>query len=417
MAKAVRAVPPGAGFAVAVLTAMNLLNYLDRYVPSAVKDLFKVDLGLTDAQTSYPLTAFVVVYMLTSPVFGSLSDRWPRKVLIASGVALWSLATAAAALAHGFWTFLLARALVGVGEAAYATLSPPLLSDFFPPERRNRVLTIFYVAIPVGSALGFMLGGKLGLMLGWRWAFLIAGVPGLVASALVLWVREPGRGNFDEDAGEPAPRWPEALRLLGRNKEYLLAVAGYTAVTFASGALADWFPTFLHRHRAMGIDDAGLLVGSSAVVGGLGGTVIGGMLADRLRGLTRHPYLALCAVATAVSTAFAILALRAETKLGVMVCIYVAQLFLWFYNAPVNAILVNSVSSSLRTRAFSLSILSIHIFGDAISPAIVGEISDRSSLPLGISLVPATMAAAALIWGLAWRLLPEKAAPLAASSG
>lgn len=417
MAKAVRAVPPGAGFAVAVLTAMNLLNYLDRYVPSAVKDLFKVDLGLTDAQTSYPLTAFVVVYMLTSPVFGSLSDRWPRKVLIASGVALWSLATAAAALAHGFWTFLLARALVGIGEAAYATLSPPLLSDFYPPERRNRVLTIFYVAIPVGSALGFMLGGKLGLMFGWRWAFLIAGVPGLIAAALVLWVREPGRGNFDEDAGEPAPRWSEALRLLGRNKEYLMAVAGYTAVTFASGALADWFPTFLHRHRGMEIDEAGLLVGSSAVLGGLGGTVFGGALADRLRGLTRHPYLALCALATAVATVFAVLALRAESKLGVTVCIYIGQLFLWFYNAPVNAILVNSVSSSLRTRAFSLSILSIHIFGDAISPAIVGEISDRSSLPLGVSLVPATMGLAALIWGLAWRLLPEKAAPLAASSG
>jgi MFS family permease len=133
---------------------MNLLNYIDRYVPSAVKEPLKADLQLTDAQTAWPLTAFVVVYMIASPLFGSLADRFARRNVIAAGVALWSLATAAAAWAGGFWTFLLARALVGVGEAAYATLTPALLSDFYPPQRRNQVLTWFYAAIPVGAALG-----------------------------------------------------------------------------------------------------------------------------------------------------------------------------------------------------------------------------------------------------------------------
>ena len=406
-----KVIPPGATFAVVILTAMNLLNYLDRYVPSAVKDLFKKDLELTDAQTSFPLTAFVIVYMLASPVFGSLSDRWPRRVLIATGVALWSLATASAALAQGFWMFLLARALVGVGEAAYATLSPPLLSDFYPSERRNRILTVFYVAIPVGSALGFILGGKLGVEYGWRWAFLIAGLPGLLAAGLVLLVREPGRGRFDTDAGEPPPAWPEALRLLARNREYILAVAGYTAVTFASGAMADWFPTFLHRNHGMGIDEAGMVVGTSAVVGGLGGTVAGGFLADRLRAFTRHPYLALCAVATALATVFAAAALFVQSQAAVVACIYLGQVFLWFYNAPVNAILVNTVPSRLRARAFSLSILSIHILGDAISPAIVGLISDRSGLLSGLVLIPLTMALGALLWGFGWRTLPAPATP------
>jgi MFS family permease len=161
-----RAAAPGTIFALVILTSMNMLNYVDRWVPSAVKSLFKKDLDLTDAETSWPLTAFVLVYMIASPIFGALAETKNRRVLIAVGVAAWSLATAAAGLATGFWSLLAARALVGIGEAAYATLAPSLLADFFPPERRNRVFTVFYVAIPVGSALGFAVGGALGAAYG-----------------------------------------------------------------------------------------------------------------------------------------------------------------------------------------------------------------------------------------------------------
>ena len=400
--------PPGAWLAVWLLTGMNLLNYLDRYVPSAVKDLFQPELRLSNAQTSYPLTAFVLVYMVASPVFGSLADRWPRKVLIAGGVALWSLATGAAAFATGFFTFLLARALVGIGEAAYATLSPALLCDFFPPQRRNRILTIFYMAIPIGSALGFTLGGILGERFGWRTAFLICGLPGLVVSGLALLIKDPGRGTFDADAHLEPPRWPAALRSLGANREYVWAVAGYTAVTFASGALADWFPAFLSRHRGMTIAGAGTLVGASAVVGGFGGTIIGGRLGDRLRGRTRHPYLALSALSMGVAALMATLAVAAHGKVAVAACVVAAQFFLWFYNAPINAVLLNCVPSGLRPRAFALSILCIHLLGDAISPAIVGKISDLTgSLPLALSLAPAAMAVGAVIWAVAWRRLPD----------
>ena len=403
--------PPGrakeARYALVILTAMNLLNYLDRFVPSAVKDLFKRDLHLTDAQTSYPLTAFVVVYMIASPLFGSLSEKAPRKHLIAAGVALWSLATASAAMATGFFSFLLARAAVGVGEAAYATLSPPLISDFYPPARRNRALTFFYVAIPVGAALGYLLGGEVGTRLGWRWAFLIAGLPGLLAAGLVLFVREPPRGALDiGDAGVPL-HWPEALRALARNREFVLAVLGYTAVTFASGALADWYPTYLHRHRGLDLAAANRMVGSSAVIGGLLGTLSGGFLADRLGRWTRKPYLALCAVATLLASGFAVLTLRMESPVAIAATLYAAQFFLWFYNGPINTVLVNSVSSRLRVRAFSVSILSIHLFGDAISPSVVGKLSDLRGLPAALSLVPVAMAAGALIWGFAWRSLPD----------
>jgi MFS family permease len=348
------------------------------------------------------------VYMLASPVFGSLSDKWPRKYLIAAGVALWSLATGAAALAAGFWTFLFSRALVGVGEAAYATLSPSVLSDFFPPDKRNRVLTIFYVAIPIGSAIGFVLGGIVGAHWGWRAAFLVCGLPGLLAAVSALFMKEPVRGTFDADKGEAATPWPAALKLLAKNREYIFAVLGYTAVTFASGAMADWFPTFLMRVRGISLADADTLVGTSAVVGGLGGTIIGGYLGDKLKGRTRQPYLALSAWSMLLATVFAGAALLAHGKTMIAACMIAAQFFMWFYNAPINAILVNSVPSRLRARAFSLSILAIHLLGDALSPAIVGIVADASSLTRAISIVPVALAVGMGIWMFAWRTLPEQ---------
>jgi MFS family permease len=399
----------GATFAVVALTSMNLLNYLDRFVPSAVKELFKVDLGLTDAQTSWPMTAFIVVYMITSPMFGALADRWPRKVIIAAGVALWSLATGAAAFATGFWSFLLARALVGVGEAAYATLAPPMLSDFFPPERRNRILTFFYVAIPVGAALGFGLGGLIGKALGWRAAFLICGLPGLFAAFLALRVQDPGRGAWDPAPPPVMANWPDALRKLVANPRFVYAVAGYTAVTWAAGGMADWFPTYLVRNRGMGLAEAGSLIGAVTVVGGLAGTATGGWLADRLAGRTKNAYLALSSWSMVPAAVFAALALAVPAGPAVAACMFLAQFFLWFYNGPINTIIANSVAPELRARAFAVSIFAIHMLGDAISPTIIGAISDRSELLYGVALVPVFMALGALIWAAGWRRLPEPA--------
>ncbi|HEV8356992.1 MAG TPA: MFS transporter [Gemmatimonadales bacterium] len=396
--------PPGARFAIIVLTAMNLLNYIDRYVPSAVKDLFKKDLHFSDVQTSLPLTAFVIVYMLTSPLFGTLADRMSRKVLIALGVALWSLATAGAALATGFVSFMVARALVGVGEAAYATIAPSLISDYFPPERRNRILTYFYVAIPVGAALGFTLGGVVGNAYGWRAAFLVCGLPGLLAAGLALAIREPGRGTLDPVAPDAVPGWPEALRRLRTTAPYVIAVAGYVAVTWAGGGMADWFPTFLSRFRGMSVAEAGSLTGTATVLGGLAGTLTGGLVADRLKGRTRSPYLALSASSMVPAAGFAVVALTAHGRLAIGVAIVLANFFLWCYNGPINAIIVNSVPAAMRARAVSISILSIHLLGDAISPTMIGAISDRTgNLMNGVALIPVMMLVGAGIWGFGWR--------------
>jgi len=398
----------GARFAVAVLTAMNLLNYMDRYVPSSVKDLVKADLKLTDEQTSLPLMAFVLVYMCASPIFGSLADRVSRRVLLASGVALWSLATGAAAFATGFGTFLLARALVGVGEAAYATIGPALLADFFAPARRNRVLTIFYVAIPVGTAIGFSAGGWIGLHHGWRMAFLVCALPGLAAAALAMKIRDPGRGASDEgDVAGPSVPWRHALGQLARNREYVLVVAGYAAVTFAGGAMVDWFPAFLSRHRGFDFEKADHMIGLAVVFGGLGGTAFGGWFADRLR--TRNPYFALSGATMLGAGVCAVVAVTAHDVTVITLAAFATQFLMWCYNGPVNAVIVNCVPSALRTRAFALSIFTIHLLGDALSPVVVGRISDKTAdLPGAMRLVPATMLVGAIIWLVGWRTLADR---------
>lgn len=406
-----RANAPGATFALVVLTAMNLLNYVDRWVPSAVKSLFKEDLQLTDAETSWPLTAFIFVYMIASPIFGALAETKNRRVLIAIGVAAWSIATAAAGLSVGFWSLMVTRALVGVGEAAYATLAPSLLADFFPPEKRNKAFTIFYVAIPVGSALGFAIGGALGAAYGWRTAFYAVGLPGLAIAAVALLMKDPVRGAFD-DAPPRQVSFPEAIRLLLKNPVYLTTVAGYTLVTFATGGIGDWFAEFLHRVRGMELEKATLAIGASAIIGGLLGTSLGGFVADRLVGVTRQPYLAVSGVFMVPATLLVCLSLFVfEDPTWVIASVVAAQVFVWAYNAPVNALLVNSVEPSLRARAFGISILCIHALGDAVSPPIIGSISDRTGSLVGaLIIVPVTLALGGLIWIFGWRRLAEKPA-------
>jgi MFS family permease len=404
--------PRAAVFAVVVLTAMNLLNYIDRWVPSAVKEPLKKDLDLSDGQTGFLLTAFVWVYMLASPLFGSLAERVSRKVLIAGGVAVWSVASASAALCHDFPSLLAARGAVGVGEAAYATIAPALLADYFPAERRNRIFTIFYLATPVGSAIGFILGGQLEAAYDWRAAFLICGLPGLAVALLALFIKEPPRGQFDLDKS-PAPGWGEALQRLTKNRLYVCVVLGYTAVTFATGAVTDWFVTYLLRNRGFKLEDADALIGKAAVIGGLVGTITGGFLADRLKGRTRHPYLAVSALSLIPAAILVSVAIYvAHEATAISASIVVGMIFFMMYNAPINAMIVNSVDAGLRTRAFGLSILSIHLFGDAASPYLVGKLSDATggNLALALGIAPLTILVGCAVWLWGWRRLPEESA-------
>jgi MFS family permease len=404
-----------AGRALAILTAINLLNYLDRFVVSALFESLRADLWLTDARLGSLGTVFIVVYMLASPVFGVLGDRRARPPLLALGVALWSVAAMLSGAARGYWTLLASRAAVGIGEAAYGTISPGLLADHFGPSRRSRAYAMFFAAIPVGAALGYVVGGLVDRRLGWRWAFLISGVPGLFLALSCLRLRDPPRG-----ASEPSwvVRGEAGLgatyRRLLANRPYVLAVVGYAAYTFAVGGMAIWMPAFLERTRGVPRAVATVQFGFIVVMTGIAGTFAGGFVADALRRRFKEADLWVCGLTMLAAAPLSLVVFTAYRPSLYLTSLVTAQLLLFASTGPVNSAIVNAVPPAERASAVAMSILAIHVLGDVPSPVLIGILSDRSSLGRAVLVVPAAVLISGLVWTwAAWR--GERAARAARS--
>jgi MFS family permease len=378
-----------------------LFNYLDRWVVAAVVESIKrSELHLTDTQLGLVGTGFIFVYTLTSPIFGSLGDRRARPPLIALGVALWSIATALAGFARGFASLFAARSAVGVGEAAYGTIAPALLADSFPLERRGRVFAVFFAAIPIGSAAGYVLGGLADKYFGWRAAFWIAGTPGLVLALLVLFVHDPLRGAQD---GQNVRKPGGYLHLL-RNAPYMLTVIGYGAYTFALGGLAFWMPAFLERSRGLSRSEATVTFGAIARVTGFVGTFAGGWLGDYFLRWTKESYLWVSGIATLIAAPVTYIALTDHRHSVYIAAIVIAELFVFMSTGPVNSAIVNAVAPGERATALGLSVFVMHLLGDIPSPPLIGKISDATSLEHAFLIVPVAFALGGAIWMFAgWR--------------
>lgn len=386
--------------ALAILTLINLFNYLDRYVVAAlVETLGKPEgLGLSDTEAGLLMSGFIIVYMATSPIFGVLGDRNPRPRLIALGVLIWSLATVLGGFAVGFASLFLARALVGVGEAAYGTISPGLLADLFSKQVRGRVMAIFFAAIPVGSALGFVLGGLVDSAMGWRAAFFLAGAPGVLLSLLALRLPDPPRGSQDEDAGVAPASVGATYRSLLRNRRYVMTVLGYAMYTFALGGMAYWMPSFLHRVRDVPTKEATSQFGAILVVTGFIGTFLGGWLGDLWLRRNKQAYLWLSGLTTLAAAPLAYLVFTDPRPEVYMTAVIAAEILLFASTGPINSVIVNVVSPGERASAVALSIFSIHLFGDVPSPPLIGAISDSSSLADAVLIVPVAVAIGGLLW-------------------
>jgi MFS family permease len=370
------AVASYATYALVVLFLINVLNYVVRNVLAALLPLVQAEFGAGDALAGLLGSALMWTYMTTALGFGWLADRTPRNRIVAAGAALWSVAAAACGLASTLMGLFAWRGVVGAGEAAFSSASPAMLADYFEPRRRNRALTFFYIAIPVGSGLGFALGGLLGERVGWRTTLVVTAAPGLLLALLAWALREPRRGGLDAGATEPPRPVLETLLRLWWIRTFRWALVGQTLLTFAIGGVAAWLPSFLVRAHRLGIEEAGLISGGALVLGALLGTVFGGFLADRWERRSRNALVhttSIGLVIAALLTPFVLLARDRELLFPLLVLV---NFFLFWHTGPINALLTNVVPASIRATSVAFQILVIHLFGDAVSPGLIGAGSD-----------------------------------------
>lgn len=408
-------------FILALLTGLNFLNYVDRTVLAAVLKRVQEDpeLHLSDFEGGLLATAFLVGYFTMSPVFGFLGDRasdqsdaswklWQtRRGLMTIGVLIWSAATYSSGHAHSFWQMMAARAVVGVGEASYAAVAPTIIDDLAPADKKGKWLSVFYLAIPVGSALGYLLGGFIEKRLGWRFAFYAAGGPGAALALLCLFIKEPPRALSKRKKESVL----EMLKPLGKERLYVRAVMGYCLFTFALGGFAHWAPKYISTHYGTPLDQANYSFGLILVAAGALGTGVGGWWGDRAAkraaanasletkeraGVTGH--IRVCAIASILGAPFALACLLAPTALGFFVMIFFCEAALFLSTSPINAALLGSVPTHLRTSAMAVSIFAIHLLGDLWSPPLVGAVARQSTMQHAMLLLPLAIALSAVAW-------------------
>ena len=385
-----------------ILTGLNLFNYFDRYVLQAVLSPLISEFKLNDDWAGSIASIFMFGYFTTSPIFGYLGDRGARKWLIAAGILVWSLGTVLTGFATSLAMLVCFRIVVGVGEASYATLSPSLISDTFGPEKRNNALTIFYVAIPLGAAMGSIIGAQIADRYGWRNAFIWAGAPGLLLALLLLPFAEPRRGGAETGAGAAEAANKPNLRdvfQLFRITPYLLVVGGYTAYTFALGAFAHWGSTFLHRVHGLSVADAGTYFGYVLVGAGLLGTMLGGFAATRWQKRNPAGYAWTLGLSVLAAVPFSAAAFLIADHTLAKTCLAVAMFLLFLSTGPVNTLILETVPVNLRASAMAVAIFAIHLFGDMASPWIVGRFSVAwGSLEKAVLILPVALLVCAALW-------------------
>jgi predicted MFS family arabinose efflux permease len=361
----------------AVLTGLNVLNYIDRNMLLGVQPLVQKEFKITDAQTGLLTSAFFFCYMFAAPLVGWFGDRFRRKYIVMVGIAVWSGFTLLTWLVRDYNQLLFRHTIVGIGEASYATIAPTLVADLFPLERRGRMLSIFYLGLPVGSALGILLGGPLGERFGWRVPFMLAGIPGFILALIFFFLPEPERGRTDITI-TPSLERSTLLGLL-RNGAFITACLDMAMYTFAVGGLQVWIPTFLHRVRGMTVSRAAVTFGLIAAVNGIVATMLGGWIGDRMLKSHHGAYYRFSGWAMYAAVPLMIAAVYVVGPL-MLPAIFFAVFALLIGTGPSNTAVVNSVDAGIRSTALAVNTFVIHALGDAFSPWMIGKISDHSSL-------------------------------------
>lgn len=422
-----------------LLTALNLLNYADRNVLFAVQPLIQDEFHISKTQVGYLTSAFLGFYMVAAPFVGPLADRYSRKLIIVLGAIFWSGLTLLTAVTHNYEELLVRHTLVGIGEATFVTIAPTFVADLFSEEVRGRILGVFYLAIPVGSAAGYLLGGHLAPTHGWRFPFYVAAAPGFLIAICVLFLKEPPRGQFDtlkEAPRENVTRSGSFLWYVVRiviahvrylwehlveNPAFVTATLGMAAMTFSLGGIQVWIPQFLYSERHYSLEKANLDFGMIVVIDGLVASLAGGWLGDYLLRRMKGAYYFVSAVTMALGVPVMIVALFVPGR--AMIPAIAAGAFLLLFNtSPLNAAVINSAGANIRATAIAVNIFIIHLLGDVPSPTMMGWVADKHSLQSAFILPVIAMgiSAAILFYGMRFAsavAINDKSGPAQAHAG
>jgi MFS transporter, Spinster family, sphingosine-1-phosphate transporter len=406
---------PGSRSALILLLAINLFNYIDRYVLAGVEPEIRTHFFRADDPNAHALvgllgTAFLVSYMVTAPIFGWLADRMSRWLIIGVSVTLWSLATAMTGLAGTFALLLITRLFVGVGEGGYGPAAPTIIADLFPLLSRGRMLAYFYVAIPVGSAIGYAVGGFVAAHWGWQIAFFVVAPPGLLLG-LACFLRRDPRVRSGKAKEKRRASLNDYLNL-ARTRSYVLNTLAMTALTFAIGGMSFWVPGYL-EYRGLA-PTSRIIFGGITVLAGLTATLAGGIAGDSLRKRFPGSYFLISGIGVIIAFPFSVLMLFTPFP-SAWVMMFVAVFFLFFNTGPSNTALANVTDPSVRATAFALNILIIHALGDAAAPPLIGAVADRTNMNVAFLVVSAMMLVAGVLWLWGAKFLPSDTARIEAA--
>ncbi|CAL1573905.1 unnamed protein product [Knipowitschia caucasica] len=380
--------------AAGILTFGNILNYMDRYTVAGVVQDIQKHFDQTDSGVGLLQTVFICSFMVAAPIFGYLGDRFNRKVILSCGIFFWSIVTLLSSFIskEHYWLFVLSRGLVGIGESSYSSISPTIIGDLFTNNSRTMMLSVFYLAIPLGSGLGYILGSSAKVAAGdWHWALRVSPVLGLTAGTLILvFVPEPKRGSADQIGGRYRTSWCCDMKALAKNRSYVFSSLASAAVSFATGAFGMWIPLYLTRaqevqktavpcgkNQICNSTDS-MIFGGITCVTGLLGVVIGAATTRLCRQKTERADPLVCAVSMLGSAIFICLIFVVAKKsiIGAYVCIFIGETLLFLNWAITADILMFVVIPTRRATAVAFQGFTSHLLGDAGSPYLIGLISD-----------------------------------------
>lgn len=364
------------GYALLVLFLINTMNFFDRVIGGALGEPIRREWGLSDSALGALGTAFTLLYAFVGVPLGRLSDRAPRKTILAAAVFVWSALTAVSGLTRTFWQLFVTRLGVGVGEAACAPAATSLIGDLFPPHRRARAMSIFMMGLPIGIALSYFVGSYVAHSYGWRAAFFVAGIPGVLIAIATLFMSEPARGTKDAAPNvvhEGSP-WRTLLRI---PTLWWLIVSG-ALHNFNMYALGSFLAPLLMRYHGADLRQAGVMTTLVYGLSGIPGLLAGGALADHWGVKRRDGRLLVAAVAIALSAPLMWAALARPARDTVLFVILgaAACAFMYVYYASVYATLQDVVAPSMRGTAMALYFFAMYVLGASFGPLATGMLSD-----------------------------------------